>query len=83
MVLCGSSPGAPTFTAPPAGDGVYVGIRVARGWQDDRVRLEGSVIHGTADEGFTGADLGMELRGCRSACRVIPYLAVALGGIND
>ena len=29
--------------------------------------LEGSVIHGTADEGFTGADVGMELRGCRSA----------------
>ncbi len=75
--------GSAHIHGPTRSDGIYFAVRVARGWQDDRVRLEGSVIHGTADEGFTGADLGMELRGCRSACRVIPYLAVALGGIND
>lgn len=65
------------------GDGVYIAIRAARTWQDDRVRLEGSVIRGTADGGFTGADAGMELRGCPSRCRVAPYLAVGLGGIRD
>lgn len=65
------------------GDGVHVAGRIARGWQDDRIRLEAGILHGTADEGFTGADVGMELRGCPRSCRVVPWLAVALGGIND
>jgi hypothetical protein len=68
---------------PTRSDGVYFGVRIARVWQDDRLRLEGGLIHGKADDGFTAADVGMELRACRSACRVVPYVAVALGGIND
>jgi hypothetical protein len=65
------------------GDGVHIAARLAYGWQDDRIRLEAGIIRGTADDGFTGADVGMELRGCPRACRVVPWLAVALGGIND
>jgi hypothetical protein len=66
-----------------SGDGVHIAARIAYGWQDDRLRLEAGFLHGTADDGFTGADVGMELRGCPSRCRVVPWVAVALGGIND
>jgi hypothetical protein len=65
------------------GNGAHVALRVARVWQDDHIRLEGSFIHGTADDGFTGADVGIELRGTPSRSRVVPYAAVALGGIHD
>jgi len=65
------------------GDGALVAGRLAYGWQDDRIRLEGGIFHGTADDGFTGADVGMELRGCPSTCRAVPFVTVALGGIHD
>ena len=65
------------------GDGMHLAARLAYTWQDDRIRLEGGIFHGTADDGFTGADVGMELRGCASTCRAVPFVTVALGGIND
>jgi hypothetical protein len=58
-------------------------VRVARGWQDDRVRLDAGFMRGTADEGFTSVDAGLELRACGSACRVVPFVGVGLGGITD
>jgi hypothetical protein len=63
--------------------GFQAAMRVARAWRDDRIRLEGGIISGTSDGGFTGADVGTELRLCSSTCRAVPYVAVALGGITD
>lgn len=62
---------------------VSAAVRVARVWRDDHIRLEAGILRGSADGGFTATDVGMEVRGCPSTCRVVPFLAVGLGGIND
>jgi hypothetical protein len=75
--------GGATIHRADRSDAMYVAARVARAWQDDRVRLDGGVVRGGSDGGFTGADVGMELRACGSGCRVVPYMAVTLGGLRD
>ena len=63
--------------------GVYGGVRAARIWKQDVVRLDAGLIAGTTDGGLFGADAGVEFRLCRGDCALAPYIGASLGAFHD
>lgn len=69
------------FVAEPSGP--LAGVRLARGWQDDRVRFDVGLTKSAADRGFVLIDGAFEVRLCRSTCRVTPFAHVAAGPLIE
>ena len=63
--------------------GAVAGVRVARVWSRDLVRLDAGAAGSNADEGFFAADVGLELRLCRAGCRVTPFVAAFVGTLVE
>ena len=69
------------FVAEPRG--AIAGVRFARSWSRDLLRLDIGAAGSTADEGFFVADAGVELRLCRAGCRVTPFVAGFVGTLVE
>lgn len=67
----------------PERRGIVLGVRAARVWSDDLVRLDWGITGSRADQGFFSVDLGIELRLCRAQCRVVPYVTAAVGSLVE
>ena len=63
--------------------GAIAGVRIARVWARDLVRLDFGAAASTADEGFFMADVGLELRLCRAGCRVTPFVGAFVGSLVE
>jgi hypothetical protein len=67
----------------PDRKGAIAGVRVARVWARDRVRLDFGGAGSSADEGFFTADVGLELRLCRPDCRLTLFVAAFVGTLAE
>lgn len=63
--------------------GAIAGVRLARVWARDLVRLDFGAAGSSADEGFFTADVGLELRLCRPDCRITPFVAAFVGTLVE
>lgn len=69
------------FAAEPTG--AMIGVRAARVWSPDVVRIDFGAMTSRADQGLFMADVGLEVRLCHAGCFLTPFVAGFVGTLVE